>query len=504
MTDRPTSSAVPMQGMSRAAGGPEEDRSVLSTLNEDGSRRWLNPRISRGRFLTARRGAAYGLIALFALVPLVRVHGKPIVLLDIISRRFHIFGGTFYATDTLLLALLVLGIVVGVLWITALLGRVWCGWACPQTVYMEFVFRPIERLFEGAPGRSQGKKTGMFGLGKSLKHMVYFGCSMLLAHTFLAYFVTWEQLGTWVFGSPRDHPLGFGTVMLVTAGMMVNFGYFREQVCLVACPYGRLQSVMLDPHSMIVRYDSGRGEPRGAITAEHRGVSLPVLAGGRRDGGTPGDCIDCAMCVTTCPTGIDIRRGLQMECIGCAQCIDACDTVMDKIHRPRGLIRYSSEAAARGERFRLLRPRAVLYPGVLLGLIAIFALTLVRTGIADVTLMRGLGQPFTITPSQEVSNPARVKIVNRLEREATFTISIDRTGGLRLVTETPTVIVGPGQTATIPARILAPAGAFRNGRAVAALTVSGPEQFSCGLSFTLLGPSGEDHDPTVGHPEPTR
>jgi len=457
--------------------------SVLSTLNDDGSRRWLQPRVSPGRFLSRRRAVAYGLISLFISLPLVRVGGFPLVLLDIPARRFHIFGQTFFPTDTLLLALLVVIVFLTIFWLTALFGRVWCGWACPQTVYLEFVFRPLERFFEGAPGRRPKGWIQTSGVGKPLKLATYLMCSLALAHVFLAYFVSWELLRQWVIGAPTQHPVGFGVVMLVTAGMMFNFGYFREQVCLVACPYGRFQSVMLDRQSITVRYDRDRGEPR---TAKRLNVQLPVIGFVEE----AGDCIDCRMCVTTCPTGIDIRNGTQMECVGCAQCIDACDTVMTKVKRPTGLIRYSSLASMSGERFRMLRPRVLLYPAVIVLLGGLFAFTLSNTGVADVTVLRGPGQPFTVMPTGDVENNLRLKLVNRTARVADFNVEVDGMDSVRLGAD-GVIRVEPGQTLTTHLPVLVPRSGFEHGQKRIRIVVHGPEGFERRVAFVALGPSGK-------------
>lgn len=479
-----------------AARGSGEAKAVFTTLNPDGSRRWIRPRVSLGRYLTRRRVVAYLLIALFWALPLVEVNGRPLVLLDIGARRFHILGATYYPTDTLLLALLAVGVFLSIFWFTALLGRVWCGWACPQTVYMEFVYRPLERFLTGAPGRVPKGWLRTSGAGKALKPVVYAVVSFVIAHAFLAYFVPWSELKTWVFGAPWDHPIGFAVVALVTIAMMLDFGYFREQVCVVMCPYGRLQSVLLDRQSLIIRYDNTRGEPRGAKSAK-KSVSLPVIDGAVQGGGLEaerplGDCVDCRLCVTTCPTGIDIRNGLQMECIGCAQCIDACDAVMEKVGRPRGLIRYSSEAAMAGQKPRVFRPRVVLYPVVLAAIAGLFALTLAGTGVADVTVMRGLGQPFVKMADGRIENGVRVKIVNRLDKPAEFAVSVaggEGVDGLEFKTETPVVLVEPGQMVTTPGQIIAPRGVFVAGRVPVSIVVKGPEKFDRRLPFTLVGPS---------------
>lgn len=456
--------------------------SVLSTLNEDGSRRWLTPRLSPGRFLHGRRIVAYLLIALFVTLPLVRFHGFPLVLLDIPARRFHIFGRTFYPTDTLLLAVLLVMVFLTIFWLTALFGRVWCGWACPQTVYMEFVFRPLERLFEGAPGRRAKGWLQTSGYGKILKLASYLLISFGLAHVFLAYFVSWDLLSQWVFGSPWKHPLGFFVVAFVTAAMMFNFGYFREQVCLVACPYGRFQSVMLDRHSIIVRYDRGRGEPRRGST-----VALPILESGPQQG----DCIDCHMCVTTCPTGIDIRNGLQMECIGCAQCIDACDAVMEKTHKPKGLIRYSSQAAMSGAKFKFLRPRVVLYPAVLGALAGLFTIVLSGTSIADVTILRGPGQPFTALADGLVENNLRIKIINRTAAAADFTAEVQGVEGARIGDGSGSLRVDAGQIYAEPFPLFVPRGEIKHGKRDVFIIIRGPEQFERRIPFTALGPAGD-------------
>jgi cytochrome c oxidase accessory protein FixG len=477
--------------------------SVLSTLNDDGSRRWLRPRLSKGRFLTARRLVAYVLIAIFALMPLTEIHGRPLILLDIVSRRFHIFGATFYPTDTFPLALLLVGSFLSIFWVTALLGRIWCGWACPQTVYMEFLFRPIERLFEGSVGKSAKAGTRISRYGKPLKHAIYCLCAFVLAHLFLAYFVPWSSLRTWVFGSPLDHPIGFVVVLFVTGAIVFDFGYFREQVCLVACPYGRFQSVLLDRFSMIVNYDRKRGEPRGRkrsakyapASGPFADVSLHQLGQTpTQSADTVGDCVDCSMCVTTCPTGIDIRNGLQMECIGCAQCIDACDSVMDKLDRPRGLIRYSSQEAAEGAKFRVLRPRVLLYPCVIAIIGALFTFALLSRSDADITVMRGLGQPFSTLPDTQVRNTLRVKIVNRLDHSADFSMSVVGIEGARLLVDPPVVRVGPGEMLTVPAEIDAPPAAFHAGHAAVTVLISGPNKFECRRPFTLLGPTSSPAD----------
>ncbi len=462
---------------------PGRPSSVLSTLNADGSRRWLTPRVSPGRWLTRRRIVAYALIAVFTLIPYVKVHGKPLVLLDIPRRHFTIFGATFLPTDTLLLALLLFSIAIGVFLFTALFGRVWCGWACPQSVYMEFVYRPIERLFQGAPGRAKKGFLQTTPLGRALKHVAYFLVSCYLAHTFLAYFVGVDELRRWVTRSPFEHPIPFVVMALVTGLMLFDFGFFREQVCLVVCPYGRFQSVMLDRQSLIVTYDPVRGEPRGKA----KRVSLPVVGEGRP--ATQGDCVDCGLCVATCPTGIDIRNGLQMECVHCTQCIDACDAVMAKLDRPPGLIRYSSQAAIAGEARRRFRPRLVVYPLLLAIFAAAFVVVLVTRGPADVALLRTRGAPFVVLPDGMVANNARLRIVNRREEPSTFRVEAVAPTGARVTGEDLAPTLAPGESRSLAIMIIAPPGAFHLGRVEATVRVDGPDEYHKQLPFRMVGPA---------------
>jgi cytochrome c oxidase accessory protein FixG len=246
-------------------------------------------------------------------LPFVRVAGKPAVLIDLPRRELTFFGSTLYATDTVLLMLAMLGVFLGMFLVTALCGRAWCGWGCPQTVYMEFVFRPVERWLEGSRGQKAAKQPWR----RWLKWGVFAGLSGVVAHVFLAWFVPVAELSQWVTRPPREHPVGFAVVLVTSALVFFDFAWFREQMCVVACPYARLQLALLDRQSWIVAYDSARGEPRGKL---HK--SAPQQAD---------HCVDCQACVRVCPTGIDIRDGLQLECISCTQCIDACDVVAKKL-----------------------------------------------------------------------------------------------------------------------------------------------------------------------------
>lgn len=446
---------------------------VLPTLNADGTRRIIRPKLSTGRYLRARLWAGWFLIVAFAAIPFLRMNGRPLILLDVAGRQFNFFGRTLLATDGVLLMLFLLAIFVLVIWVTALVGRAWCGWACPQTVYMEFLYRPIERLFEG--GRAGQIRLDRSGGGwrRVAKNVVFAVVSLGVANVFLAYFVGVERLGRWMTHSPFEHPTGF-LVMAVTAGLMlVDFGWFREQMCTVVCPYARLQSVLLDKRSLVVGYDEKRGEPRGH---------------GRLRAGQ-GDCIDCRACVTTCPTGIDIREGLQLECIACAQCVDACDEIMSRIKKPPGLIRYGlEENLERATVSKLVRARVLIYPAILAVLIGALVIVAGRVGSFDATVLRGIGAPFVQQPDGRVRNQLRIKVENRSASAGSYRIELVDTPELELVAPENPLAVEAGTHETTGVFVLAPKRAFQSGTAVIRVRVSDAAGTRREIPYKLLGP----------------
>lgn len=450
---------------------------VLPTLNEDGSRNWIRPKLSEGRWWRRRRVVAYALIAFFVSLPWVRIAGKPAVLLDVPRREFTIFGTTFLPTDTLLLMLLLFSVLLAVFLFSALFGRVWCGWGCPQTVYMEFVFRPIERLFEGGRSGSLAldKQRAWFHPRRLGKYAVYLVISLGLAHTFLAYFVGTEALERWIRLSPYDHPAPFLVMAVTTLLVFTDFTWFREQTCLIACPYGRWQSVLLDRQSMIVAYDARRGEPR--------------RKGGKERPADSGDCVACNACVTTCPTGIDIRNGLQMECIHCTQCMDACDHIMTAVGKPTGLIRYASRDALEGKARHLLRPRTVLYPMAFSAAFGSFVFVLATKGKADVTVLRSGSEPFAIEADGRVSNQVRVKIANRSHADHKYYVTLTGADGAQVIAPELPLAVTPGATRQTSLFVLLPRTAFTNGRRDVTLTVTDSADFTGTFPFNLMGPA---------------
>lgn len=436
----------------------EADDIVLPTMNKDGSRRWIRPKLSTGKFLQWRTIVGWALIIIFVSIPHLRFHGKPLILLDVAKRQFTFFGVTFLATDVALLLLLLLGIFLSIFLLTALFGRVWCGWGCPQTVYMELLFRPIERWFEGSPKAQQKRDENGADGRRIMKNIVFFIIAIFLGNTFLSYFVGTDQLWIWVRQSPFAHPTPFAIMLFVSCAVYFDFGYFREQTCLVACPYGRFQSVLLDKDSLIVGYDPGRGEPRAKGKARKSETPEGVEEWG--------DCIDCKLCVATCPTGIDIRDGLQMECINCTQCIDACDAVMTKIGKPTGLIRYSSQNELKNQGKSLLRARTVLYPLLILVVFSVLGFVLWSRTDAEIRVRRGGSAPYT-TQGDKVAGQVVIRIANRTYQTRNYKIKLippkGSTGVTMIAPNNPVTVKG-SLTGKSILYVVSPSKNFKKGR----------------------------------------
>ncbi len=405
---------------------PLPNRDSVTTIRDDGSRPFLFPADTHGRFTLARQVSALLLIAFYLSLPWIKINGYPAVFLDLAERRFHLFGLTLAAQDTWLLFFVITGLGFSLFFVTALLGRVWCGWACPHTVFLDHVYRRIERLIEGDAVHRRTLAAAPLSATKAvkrvLKHTLYFLVSATIAHLFLAYFVSLPEVWSMVRAAPADNWGAFGFMAVFTGLLYFNFAWFREQLCIVICPYGRIQSALIDDDSLVIGYDTKRGEPRGK----------PGTAGA-------GDCVACERCVHVCPTGIDIRQGLQMECVGCTACIDACDDVMTRLHRPRGLVRYDSQNAFTGRATRWLRPRTALY-GVLLLIgasVATWALSTVKPASFGVT--RIVGAPYIVS-ADYVRNQFLVRIVNKRNEPARFALQLART---------PAHLVQSGLTALI-------------------------------------------------------
>ena len=379
------------------------------SLGKDGRRRRPYPADVSGPWTRARRAVYSVLIAIWAALPWIPVGGHPAVFLDVERRQFFLFGATFNAQDVWLLVFAVSGFGFGLLYVTALLGRVWCGWACPQTVFIEGIFRPIERLVNGTRNGVLERKKKPFGFDAAWRlvvtHTLYLVAALSAAHVFLAYFVSLPSLWGMIRRTPAQHPEAFAWMLGTTALFYVAFGIFREQFCVVMCPYGRLQSVLLDDDSLVIGYDEGRGEPRGKAKQEGRG-----------------DCVDCNRCVVVCPTGIDIRDGLQLDCIACTACIDACDDVMDRLGQRRGLIRYDSLRGLRGDQRKLLRPRVIVYTALLVVGMVVATLAMRGRDPFEANVLRLPGAPYTREGGKLV-NGYELHLVNKDAHPATFVVT---------------------------------------------------------------------------------
>jgi cytochrome c oxidase accessory protein FixG len=385
---------------------------TVTTINKDGSRFFLHPADVKGVFTASRRLVGYVLILLFVALPWIQVNGYPAVFLDTLNRRFHLFGFTLAAQDLWILFFLVTGLAFTLFFITALVGRIWCGWVCPQTVYLEHVYRRIERLIEGDAVQRRRLDRAPWTAGKVIrrlvKHILFIGVSLVIAHIFLSYFISLKELWQVMHHKPSEHLGLFGFVAAFTLVLYGNYTWFREQLCIVICPYGRFQSALIDAHTVNIGYDARRGEPRGAKRLN-----------------TDGDCIDCGQCIQVCPTGIDIRNGLQMECIGCANCIDVCNTVMKRVGRPVGLIRYDSAEAFSGGNNRWIRPRTLFYGVFLLIGISVASFSIAKITPVKVTAIRMPGMTYYVT-DHVIRNQYQLRFINKQNTEAHFRLSFSK------------------------------------------------------------------------------
>jgi cytochrome c oxidase accessory protein FixG len=391
----------------------DDFRDHLATADQQGNRRWLYPTKPAGPWHRRRAWFAALLIVVMFAGPWIHIQGNPLLLLNIVERRFSILGQIFWPQDSIIFAVAMLVFITGIIIFTTAFGRLWCGWACPQTVMMEMVFRKIEYLIEGSAREQRQLEAAPWNarkiLKKTFKHAVFFGLSFIIGNTLLAYIIGRDQLLAIQFDDPRKHLVGLAFLVLFTLVFYTLFARFREQACTFICPYGRLQSTMLDENSMVVAYDYKRGEKRAPL---HRAQSREQ----RTDAGL-GDCVACRQCVAVCPTGIDIRNGTQMECVNCTACIDACDAIMDKVSRPRGLIRIASlNNIERGERQRFT-VRMRLYAGILAALVALFLFLVFTRAEVGTTLLRAPGSLFQQTAEGKIQNIYTMKVINKSSRD---------------------------------------------------------------------------------------
>jgi len=405
-------------------------RDHLATADRQGNRRWIFARQPNGRYYRWRTHVSWLLLGILFVGPFVKINGNPLLLLNIVERRFSILGQIFWPQDMAIFAVALLLFIMSIMIFTSAFGRLWCGWTCPQTLLMEMVFRKIEYAIEGdAPAQRRLRDapwTGSKVFKKTLKHLTFFALSLLIANTLLSYIIGFEDLIMIVTDDPRHHLTGLGFMIGFTVMFYLLFARFREQACTFICPYGRLQSTVLDENSLVVAYDYKRGEKRAPM---HRDQSWQA-----RTSEGLGDCVNCRACVAVCPTGIDIRNGTQMECVHCAACIDACDSIMEKVGRPAGLIRYASlNTIEKGQPFRFTSRMAV-YSVVLCALAGLLAVLVFTRSPVETTILRAPGALFQQTAQGTFENLYLLKIVNKTSRHMPVELKLESPrGSLRVL-----------------------------------------------------------------------
>jgi len=383
----------------------ESFRDHIPYEDEHGKRKWIYPKKPSGRFHRYRIIVTSLLLTVLFITPFIKINGRPFLLLNIFERKFVILGNVFWPQDTHLLILLLLTFFVFVILFTTIFGRVWCGWVCPQTLFMEMVFRKIEYLIEGDANQQRKLSKQPWNFEKiwkrSLKHFLFGLIAVLIGHTLMAYLIGIDKTIEIVSQPPSQHFAGFIGLAVFSIIFYLVFSIVREHACTFICPYGRLQSVLINPDTIVVAYDFVRGEPRGKLTKN-------------TTENKHGDCVDCGLCVQVCPTGIDIRNGTQMECINCTACIDACDAVMDKISKPRGLIRYDSlQGIADIVKKKKWNARTIAYSAVLFLLIAVFFSLIFTRSDIEATVVRASGQLYQELPGDKISNLYNIQVVNK-------------------------------------------------------------------------------------------
>ncbi len=394
----------------------EEYRDTLATVDAEGKRVWIYPKKPHGSFYTGRSVVSIILLSMLFAGPLIKLHGRPFLLFNILERKFILFGQMFWPQDFFLLALTAITFFVFIILFTVAFGRIWCGWACPQTLFMEMVFRRIEYAIEGDANQQRRLNRLPWDaakvLKKTFKHFIFLLISILIAHTVMAYIIGVEEVKNIISQSPAEHWGGFVGLTIFTLIFYGVFAHFREQACVVVCPYGRLQSVLLVKDSIVVMYDWMRGEPRSRLKKEEKVESK-------------GDCIDCKLCVHACPTGIDIRHGTQLECVNCTACMDACDDVMVKVHKSKGLIRYSSHNAIKEGQQKLFTPRIAGYIVVLTVLLSVLGYLIFTRSDIEMTVLKVPGTLYSRTDDGQITNMYNIEFVNKTFEDVPLELKIE-------------------------------------------------------------------------------
>lgn len=397
----------------------ENFRDRIATVDGKGKRKWVFATQPKGKLYTIRSLVSYVYLLIFFGLPFVTVNGRPLFLFNIPEAKFILFGKVFWPQDFFIFGLTMVTFVFLIILFTAAFGRLFCGWICPQTIFMEMLFRKVEYLVMGSAARqkqlSQQPWTTRRILLTTTKHVLFFLLAFIIANFFLAYIIGIKQLEKIITEPVSDHLLGLLSIFVFSCIFYAVYAFFREQACTVICPYGRLQSVLLDKNSLIVAYDYRRGEPRGIAKPD--------------SGAVLGDCVDCFQCVRVCPTAIDIRNGVQMECVGCTACIDACDSVMTKMNKATGLIRYASEnGIAKGEKLHYTT-RMKLYTALCVLMLVVLSFLLASRKDIDATVMRTPGILFQEKGKDSISNLYNIKVVNKTIKDVPLSVQVENHHG---------------------------------------------------------------------------
>jgi cytochrome c oxidase accessory protein FixG len=394
-------------------------RDSVATIDESGRRRYVHPKKPKGKLYNLRTAFSIFYLVLFFTLPFIKVKGEPFFMINVLGRKFVLFGQIFGPQDFFIFALGMLTFMVFVILFTVVFGRVFCGWAGPQNIFMEMVFRKIEYWIEGDAVKQRQLRDMPWNAEKILKRavkiIVFYALSFLIANFFMAYLIGMDKVKLYIHEGIAAHFGTFAALLLFSAVFFFVYYWFREQVCIVVCPYGRLQGVLLDKNSIVVAYDYVRGEPR--------------KKGKRENEEGLGDCIDCAACVRVCPTGIDIRNGTQLECVNCTACIDACDDIMESVHKPKGLIRYASENNIREGKKTRINARIIAYSVLLSLLISVLAFMLVTRDDVDVTILRASGAMYQTLPDGRLGNVYNIKMANKTRNEIPITLKLENVQG---------------------------------------------------------------------------
>jgi cytochrome c oxidase accessory protein FixG len=397
----------------------ESFRDSISTISELGNRAWIYAQKPKGKLYNLRSILSIVYLVVFLTLPFIKVNGEPLFLVNILERKFILFGVVFWSQDLFLFVLGMLTFIVFIVLFTVIFGRVFCGWACPQTIFMEMIFRKIEYWIEGDASHQKtlnkqpwdAEKIGK----KSLKVTIFFAISFIIANTFLAYIIGMDELKK-LINEPIEQSKGtLVSLLIFTAFFFFVYLWFREQVCIIVCPYGRLQGVLLDKNSILVAYDYIRGEPRAKYS--------------KKEDKSKGDCIDCFQCVKVCPTGIDIRNGTQLECVNCTACIDVCDHMMESVGSPKGLIRYASEKGIAENTKLKLTPRMIGYSVVLVVLIGVLVTLLLSRTDVETSILRTPGMLYQQVDENRISNLYNIKLINKTHNNMDITLKLQSVSG---------------------------------------------------------------------------